>query len=69
MLKSEGRPRTLPKNWTTIWLLTAILSQGPGTVPRLTHVTEAMGSVGPGTLGNGLRSGLGSWVCFLRLTG
>lgn len=50
MLKSVGQPRMLPKNLTTTQLLTAILSQGPGTVPRLTHVTEAMGSAGPGLM-------------------
>lgn len=48
MLKSVGLPRMLPKNQTTTWLPTAFLSQGPETVSQLTHVTEAMGSVGPG---------------------
>lgn len=50
MLKSVGQLRMLCKNPTTTWLLTAILSQGPGTVPQLTHVTETTGSVGPGLM-------------------
>lgn len=50
MLKSVGQRRMLPKNQITTRLVTDILSQGPGTVPQLTHVTEAMGSVGPGLM-------------------